>query len=292
MGDNIKDQVKEPTIQVQRKASSNKAKTPDIKAIKIEDLIPYVNHPFELYQDERLEKLAASMKEAGLKHPIIVQPMIEQPSGLKYQILSGHNRVEAAKLLGWETIYAIIENELSDEEAERIVLDLNLQQQSFSDWKLSQQIRVIKRYNKYIQETSQQGKRSDLTEDATCVHSEHKLEDKPKRPKSRDKIAKHLGISPTVFERYRSIAKLDDGIVNTLGEMLDEKRLGFMAAYRISQLKPKEITTVIEIMRSDTGVKIKGVTAKLLYDSSKEAKDKDLSKNAITEILSTDAVEA
>ncbi|WP_333593960.1 ParB N-terminal domain-containing protein, partial [Anaerospora hongkongensis] len=246
---------------------STEHKALNVTAISLNKLVPFAKHPFLTYEGERLKKLADSISVGGLISPIAVRPNMDG----NYEILSGHNRVEAVKLLGQNKINAIIMEGLSDKEAERIVIESNLNQQSFADWKYSQQIRVIKLYNKYIQENSQQGKRSDLADDSTCVHTEHKSADRPTRPKIRDKISRQLGISSTVFERYRSIAKLDDGILNSLCEMLDERRLGFMAAYRLSQIKQEETIAVLNFFKSDPESKLKGSTVKSLYDKSKNS---------------------
>lgn len=255
----------------------------NITAIALNKLVPFAKHPFLTYEGERLEKLADSIRVGGLINPIAVRPNIDG----NYEILSGHNRVEAVKLLGQNEITAIVMEGLSNKEAERIVIESNLNQQSFSDWKYSQQIRVIKIYSKYIQENSQQGKRSDLAVESTCVHTEHKLVNKPTRPKTRDKISKQLGISSTVFERYRSIAKLDDGILNSLCKMLDERRLGFMAAYRLSQLKQEETIVILNFLKNNPEAKLKGSTVKSLYDKSKNSKDKYLTEETIKKLLST-----
>ena len=255
----------------------------NITAIAIDRLVPCANHPFQTYKGERLEKLATSISISGLINPIAVRPYTNG----SYEILSGHNRVEAVKLLGQNKINAIIMERVSDKEAERIVIESNINQQSFADWNYSQQIRVIKIYNKYIQDNSQQGKRRDLADNATCVHSEHKLVDKHPRPKTRDKISKQLGLSSTVFERYRSIAKLDDKTLDRLCEMLDERRLGFMAAYRLSQLKQGEIYVVLDFIKDNPDTKLKSSTAKLLYDKSQDSTDKELTKESIQELLIT-----
>lgn len=255
----------------------------NVTALALNKLVPFAQHPFLTYEGERLEKLANSIRVSGLINPIAVRPNIDG----SYEILSGHNRVEAVKLLGQDKINAIVIEGLSDKEAERIVIESNLNQQSFADWKYSQQIRVIKIYNKYIQENSQQGKRSDLAADSTCVHTEHKSTDKQPRPKARDKISKQLGLSSTVFERYRSIAKLDDGILNILCKVLDESRLGFMAAYRLSQFKQKETIAILNFLKNNPETKLKGSTVKSLYDKSKNSKDKYLTEEAIKKLLST-----
>ena len=41
--------------------------------------------------------------------------------------------------------------------------------------------------------------------------------------------------------------------------MLDERRLGFMAAYRLSQLKHGEAIVVVNFLKSDPEAKLKGL---------------------------------
>ena len=79
----------------------------------LDALIPFTDHPFQIYEGERLEKLADSIKKIGLNTPITVRPIEDNV----YQILCGHNRVEAVKLLEWNTISAIVRDGLSDEQA-------------------------------------------------------------------------------------------------------------------------------------------------------------------------------
>jgi len=57
---------------------------------------------FRPYSKEKLDALAEQLQEDGLFVRIIVRPI----TGGLYEILSGHNRVAAAKLAGWLTIPA------------------------------------------------------------------------------------------------------------------------------------------------------------------------------------------
>ena len=59
---------------------------------------------FRPYSKEKMEALAEQLQEDGLFVRIIVRPI----AGGLYEILSGHNRVAAAKLAGWSTIPAEI----------------------------------------------------------------------------------------------------------------------------------------------------------------------------------------
>ena len=97
-----------------------------IKNIPISSLVSYHDHKFQLYSGERLEDMIESVKKNGILIPIIVQPY-----GENYEILSGHNRTNAAKLAGLETVPAVIKERLSDDEAEMYMIETNLRQRGF-----------------------------------------------------------------------------------------------------------------------------------------------------------------
>jgi len=71
------------------------------QSLDINTLIPFSNHPFKVLFDESLLRLTESIRLHGLQAPIIVRKY--NNDGL-YEILSGHRRVEAVKLLGYKTI--------------------------------------------------------------------------------------------------------------------------------------------------------------------------------------------
>lgn len=92
-----------------------------IKNISIDLLVPFENHPFKKRSGIEQQELTESIKENGLLEPIIVRPF---PAG-KYEIISGHRRVEACKALGITSIPAIIE-ELTKDEAIVQMVDSNI----------------------------------------------------------------------------------------------------------------------------------------------------------------------
>lgn len=73
--------------------------------ICISNLKPFANgnQPFQMYDDSKKQELVESIKANGLLQPVIVRPM-----GDGYEILSGHNRVEACRELGMTDINAVI----------------------------------------------------------------------------------------------------------------------------------------------------------------------------------------
>ena len=85
----------------------------DIQDIEIDLLEAYHDHPFTLYTSKRLEDMVESVKENGILNPIIV---LKKEDGA-YEILSGHNRVNAARIAKIKSIPCIIKENLSEEDA-------------------------------------------------------------------------------------------------------------------------------------------------------------------------------
>lgn len=77
--------------------------------------------PFSMYDEVKKEELKDSIKINGLLESIIVRKIDND----KFEILSGHNRVECCKELGYSTISAKIVD-CDDEKATLIMLDSNL----------------------------------------------------------------------------------------------------------------------------------------------------------------------
>ena len=59
--------------------------------LDIDTLLPFPNQPFHPYKEDEMEKMVESIQENGVISPIIVRPKEDGT----YEIISGHNRVEA-----------------------------------------------------------------------------------------------------------------------------------------------------------------------------------------------------
>ncbi|GHV36123.1 hypothetical protein FACS18949_15160 [Clostridia bacterium] len=97
-----------------------------VTELPIEKLRPYPNHPFKMYDGERLKEMLASIREYGILVPVVVRELLSD-AGF-YEILSGHNRVNAAKEAEIETVPARILENVSDELAALIVTESNFRQ--------------------------------------------------------------------------------------------------------------------------------------------------------------------
>ena len=96
-----------------------------IRPIELDRIAPHPrNHDFfaEASVDE-VERLAGDMEEHGLHHPIEVVETGE-PGNTRFVLVMGHRRTEAARLLGWQTIPAIVRQDTDDPTAPQVVADL------------------------------------------------------------------------------------------------------------------------------------------------------------------------
>lgn len=266
-------------------------KLQEIKEIHLDDLIPFQLRSSQPYQGERLDQLVSSIERVGLMHSIIVRPVDDG----KYEIICGHNRANAMKKLGRDTIRAEVREGLSDDEALELFYDSNLNQQSFSDWSYSQRIKAIQYTETLIEKESQQGKRSDLvkkkdvaTDGETSVQTRHKSDEKPRRNTTRDRMAHRLGIATATLSKYRSIIKLPDDLIESLARLLDEKQITFETAYRMSGLTAFEVRTLVDYVQKFPNKKIDLVRLKAFCAKRREIRDGSLpvlSKTALKELL-------
>lgn len=211
-----------------------------IQMIQIKNIQPFHDHPFHLYEGERLEDMIASVKEHGILNPVIVQKI---DGG--YEMLSGHNRMNAAKLAGLKEVPAIVKTDLSEEEAYVYVIETNLMQRSFSDLLISEKAAVLKaRYEK----ESCQGRRNDIIEEiarlegkeveVTRGHGDHRM-------KTRDTIGKEYELSGSSVGR---LLKLND-LIKPFKDMVDRGALYTKIALQLAFLPEEEQNMVLNVMK-------------------------------------------
>ena len=96
-----------------------------IEYLDLKSLVPFRNHPFKLRDGEEKEQLLQSIKTQGAIEPLIVRPLSES----KYEVISGHRRMEICKELGMEKIPVIVRN-LTNEQAVSMMVDANLHREN------------------------------------------------------------------------------------------------------------------------------------------------------------------
>lgn len=213
-----------------------------ITEIEIEKLVPFSNHPFKLYEGERLNDMVESIKEFGVIMPIVVR--IKED---KYEILSGHNRVNASKIAGLEKVPAIVKKNLEDEEAMLIVTETNLMQRSFNDMLHSERAAVLSEHHKAL---ASQGKRTDLLKEIeTMLKADETMDESAsrlvgKRLTSADETGKSYNISGRTVSRYLRIGHL----IKELKNRLDIEEIPFFASVELSYLIEEEQQIVEDIV--------------------------------------------
>lgn len=229
-----------------------------VEQIAIDSIKAFHNHPFHLYEGECLDDMAESICEHGVLNPVIV---LKTDDG--YEMLSGHNRANAAQLAGLTEIPAIVKAGLSEAEAYVYVIETNLMQRSFTDLLPSEKAAVMaEQYDK----TCCQGKRNDIIRElellggneteSTCGHNGHKL-------KSRDALAMEYGFSSRNAARYLRLNYL----IQPFKNLMDENKIALLAAVDVSYLTEEEQQMLWNIVERQ-GLKVKPAYAEKLRKAS------------------------
>lgn len=80
-----------------------------------DDIIPNAAQPRTTFVQEDLDELVASIREVGLLQPIVVRPIADAAPGQpQYELVMGERRLRATKLLGLESIPAVVKNTADD----------------------------------------------------------------------------------------------------------------------------------------------------------------------------------
>ena len=206
-----------------------------IRMLKVESIRPFEKSPFRLYEGERMAEMVDNVKEHGILNPVIVQ---EMPDG--YRMLSGHNRLEAAKQAGITEIPAIIKKDLTEQEAWVYVIETNMLQRSFSELSYSEKAAVLaERYDKVLyarrkdeimQELRQlEGIPADTKQCKKAGHDDLLSGGNGGR-QNRDAVGEEYGLSGSSVARLLRVNKL----IPELKEKLDTGDLNLTAAVQLS----------------------------------------------------------
>lgn len=185
-----------------------------ITALPLSKLQPFSKHPFKRHSPEKMQELSDSITERGVIVPILVRPL---ENGM-YEIVAGHNRVEASLLAGKADIPCDV-REMDDDTATIVMVDSNLQREtvfpSEKAWAYRYKLEALK----------SQGKRNDLTSRQVVG----KLE-------MADIVGESSNESGRQVQRYIRLTYL----ITQLLDKVDEKKLAFIPAVELSYLKEHE----------------------------------------------------
>ena len=114
----VVDKTSDTTEKIETKKVEN---TNNIINIELSKLVAFrKRQPFSMYDETKEQEALESIKENGVLVPIIIRKI----DGEKYEIISGHNRVNCSKRLGLSTIPAQIV-ECDDKKYTLFIIDTN-----------------------------------------------------------------------------------------------------------------------------------------------------------------------
>ncbi len=235
-----------------------------INEIEIEKLTTFHDHSklFKLYEGKRLDDLVNDIKDVGVLVPVLVQPL----ENGKYEILAGHNRVNAARTVGLSKVPCRVVEGLSEEEAVSYVIRTNLFQRSFSELSYSEKITAI---TELYKASKKQGARIDLMKNID-INSDFENNN------ASDITSQSYDLSPAMIKRYVKLSELNKSFI----EMLDDGTISSNIAYEIAFITPRE-QQLLESILSVNKLKLDIKKATLLKANSGK-----LNENMIFDILS------
>ncbi|HXN40927.1 MAG TPA: ParB/RepB/Spo0J family partition protein [Myxococcaceae bacterium] len=99
------------TAEPQVNSVSTETTVPESQRIPVDRIDPFPYQFRRAFDGDKLRELSESMRQIGLKQSILVRPMRD-----RFEVVSGERRLRAAKLLGWTSISAVVQD-LSNLEA-------------------------------------------------------------------------------------------------------------------------------------------------------------------------------
>lgn len=184
-----------------------------IKVLELDKLVTFRNHPFKVCEDDKMRETVESIKQYGVLQPIIVRPLADG----RYEIISGHRRTHACKLLERKNIPALIRN-LSDDEATVLMVDSNIQRENLD---YSEKAFAFRMKYEALKHQGKAGK-----ETAALVGEE-------------------AGESGRQIKRYIRLTYLNDGLL----QLVDKGKIGFIPGVNLSYLDIQEQEELLCVIR-------------------------------------------
>ena len=211
----------------------------DVVLVSVNQLRPYSQHPFKAYGDDKMDALVESIRRDGLHQPIIIRN-IDGIAG--FEILAGHNRVEAMRRLGKRQIPAINRN-LDDDAAALVVVTTNLEQRdkllpSEKAFAYKLQMDALQRQKGIIPNG----------DNASDCNGLGLVAQNGQPGVSRKIVATSNGVDRHEIQRYIRLTYL----LPELLDLLDQDRLPIMAGYELSFLDTETQQAVYRFFFGDT----------------------------------------
>ena len=195
-----------------------------VQMLSPDKLSPFETHPFQVREDESLEKLMESIRCYG-----VLSPLLARPKGEGYELVSGHRRRLAAQKLGLEAVPVLV-REMSDDEAVILMVDSNLQREhllpSEKAFAYKMKLAALKHQGKAA--LSQVATKSGRVDTASVIGEQ--------AGESRDQVFRYIRLT---------------NLVPPLLKLVDEGRIAFSPAVELSYLTKEEQAELWDLIEQE-----------------------------------------
>lgn len=197
-----------------------------VMMLPVSELHDFPGHPFQVRDDEEMEKLAESITQHGVLMPGLVRP---RAAG-GYEIVAGHRRKFASMKAGIREMPVIV-RDMDDDTAVILMVDSNVQRENVLPSEKARAYKMkldaIKRKAGRPSKENSAGIRQNLF--------------------SIQKIADDAGEGKTKIQQY---IKIND-LIPELLEMVDGNEIKFNPAYELAFLRPEEQAVLYDILQAE-----------------------------------------
>lgn len=199
-----------------------------VQILSLSDLHPFTSHPFQVRDDEEMDRMVDSVKEYGVMTPAIVRPRREGG----YEIVAGHRRCHASQRAGLDTMPCIVRN-MDDDTAIILMVDSNCQREHILPSEKA------KAYEMKLEAVKRKaGRPSKINSGQLGPNFEER--------RSNQIVANDAGESVKQVQRYIRL----NNLIPELMEMVDDGKLKMTPAVEISYLTPEEQADVYQHLDS------------------------------------------
>ena len=196
-----------------------------VQILSLSDLHPFTSHPFQVRDDEEMDRMVDSVKEYGVMTPAIVRPRREGG----YEIVAGHRRCHASQRAGLDTMPCIVRH-MDDDTAIILMVDSNCQREHILP---SEKAKAYEMKLEAVKRKAGRPSKINSSQVGTNFRAD-------------EVVAQGAGESRNQVQRYIRL----NNLIPELMEMVDDGKLKMTPAVEISYLTPEEQADVYQHLDS------------------------------------------